>query len=152
MLLDFKSILPDILLVKMDIATMAHSLEGRSPFLSKELLEFAPGMPSGYKINGRTTKFLLRKLAERYLPPELINQPKRGFEVPLKKWVDNELRDIIFSYLQSPASYANNYVDKDFIDKLLHRKIKVSDEKRAKMLYTLFALNVWYTKRVLQRV
>jgi asparagine synthase (glutamine-hydrolysing) len=146
MMLDFKSILPDILLPKMDIATMASSVEGRSPFLSKELLEYVPQLPDRYKIKGTTTKYLLRKLAVKYLPGELINQPKRGFEVPLKQWVDKELRDIIFSYLDNQNSYADNFVEKKFIRRLLERKIKVSDEKRAKMLYALFALDVWYMK------
>ncbi len=146
MMMDFNSILPDILLVKMDIATMASSLEGRSPFLAKGMLEYAPGLPDSYKIKGTTTKYLLRQLAVKYLPGELINQPKRGFEVPLKQWVDKELREIIFSYLDTANSYADNFVEKDFIRKLLERKVKVSDEKRAKMLYTLFALNVWHKK------
>jgi asparagine synthase (glutamine-hydrolysing) len=146
MLMDFNSILPDILLVKMDIATMAHSLEGRSPFLSREILQYVPGLPDKYKIKGSVTKYLLRQLAVKYLPGQLVNQPKRGFEVPLKEWVDKQLRDIIFSYLGSPGSYSNNFVDKKFIQQLLERKVKVSDEKRAKMLYTLFALNVWYSK------
>jgi len=148
MMMDFNSILPDILLPKMDIATMASSLEGRSPFLSKELLEFAPGLPDRFKIKGTTTKYLLRKLAVKYLPAELIQQPKRGFEVPLKQWVDNQLKEIIFSYLDSAGSYADNFVNKKFIRDLLEKKVKVSGEKRAKMLYTLFALNVWYAKCV----
>lgn len=146
MLMDFNSILPDILLVKMDIATMASSLEGRSPFLAREILEYAPGLPDRLKIKGTTTKYLLRRLAARYLPEELIHQPKRGFEVPLKQWVDRELKDVIFSYLQSGDSYAAGYAEKTFIRQLLDRKVKVSDEKRAKMLYTLFALDVWYKK------
>ncbi|HEV7783323.1 MAG TPA: asparagine synthase (glutamine-hydrolyzing) [Chitinophagaceae bacterium] len=148
MCMDFNCILPDILLVKMDIATMANSLEGRSPFLSKELLELAPGLKDEYKIKGSTTKYLLRQLAINYLPDQLINQPKRGFEVPLKQWVDNELKEIIFDYLDNNNSYADNFVDRDFIRKLLDKKVNVPDEKRAKMLYTLFALNVWHTKCV----
>lgn len=146
MQMDFNSILPDILLVKMDIATMASSLEGRSPFLSKEILEYAPGINDDLKIRGTTTKYLLRKLASKYLPGELVHQPKRGFEVPLKQWVDGELKDIIATYLTQPGSFADNFVDKSFTQKLLAKKIKVSDEKRAKMLYTLFALNVWHSK------
>jgi asparagine synthase (glutamine-hydrolysing) len=148
MLMDFTSILPDILLVKMDIATMASSLEGRSPFLCKEIMEYAPGMDDAFKIKGVTTKHLLRQLAKKYLPAELIDQPKRGFEVPLKKWVNQELKEIIFSYLDSSSSYADEYIDKKFIRNLLQNKIQVSEEKRAKMLYTLFALNVWHTKCV----
>ncbi|TXJ25857.1 MAG: asparagine synthase (glutamine-hydrolyzing) [Chitinophagaceae bacterium] len=146
MCMDFNALLPDILLVKMDIATMANSLEGRSPFMAKELLEIAPRLKDGLKIRGRTTKYILRRLAEKYLPAELINQPKRGFEIPLKGWMDKELRDITLDYLTSPQSYAAQFVDKKFLSNLIHKKIGVSDEKRAKMLYALFALDVWHAK------
>jgi asparagine synthase (glutamine-hydrolysing) len=144
--LDFDNILAGNLLVKMDIATMAHSLEGRSPLLCKEILEYVPGISDEYKIKGTRTKYLLRTLAEKYLPAELINQPKRGFEIPLKKWIDGELKDMIYSYIISPTAWCNNFVDKKFVSDLWNRKIKTGDEKRAKMLWTLFALEVWYKK------
>jgi len=144
--LDFDNILTGNLLVKMDIATMAHSLEGRSPLLCKGLLEYVPAIKDDYKIKGTQTKYILRKLAEKYLPAELINQPKRGFEIPLKKWIDGELKDMIASYILSPAAYCKNFVQPGFIENLWNRKIKAGDEKRAKMLWTLFALEVWYRK------
>ena len=144
--LDFDNILAGNLLVKMDIATMAHSLEGRSPLLCKGLLEYVPSISDSYKIKGTRTKYILRKLAEKYLPAELINQPKRGFEIPLKKWIDGGLKDLIAAYLFSGDVYYSNFVDKSFAKKLWDRKIKTGDEKRAKMLWTLFALEVWYTK------
>ncbi len=144
--LDFDNILAGDLLVKMDIATMAHSLEGRSPLLCKGLLEYVPSIADNFKIKGTQTKYLLRKLSEKYLPEELINQPKRGFEIPLKKWIDNELKDMIASYILSPNAYCKNFVQPGFIDGLWDRKIKAGDEKRAKMIWTLFALEVWYKK------
>lgn len=146
MLLDFEHILPSVLLVKMDIATMAHSLEGRSPLLSKGVLEYVPTLRDNLKINGTQTKHLLRKLAEKYLPPQLINQPKRGFEVPLKRWVDNELRLLIGDYLVSPTALYPSMMKKEFVQQLLDRKINVSDEKRAKMLWMIFTLEVWNKK------
>ncbi len=142
--LDFDMALFNDLLVKMDIATMASSLEGRSPFLCKELLEYVPGMHDYYKINGTTTKFILRQLAKKYLPQVLVNQPKRGFEIPLKDWVENELKEIIFDYLQSSSSLSSQMVDRKFICGLLYGKQKLSAEKRAKMLWTLFSMDVWY--------
>lgn len=144
--LDFDNILAGNLLVKMDIATMASSLEGRSPFLSKELLEYAPTLPDKYKIAGNQTKYILRTLSEKYLPPELVNQPKRGFEIPLKNWVEGLLTPMIKDYIMPPGAYCRNFVDPSFIDKVWYRKIKVGDEKRAKMIWTLFALEVWYKK------
>lgn len=149
--LDFDNILAGDLLVKMDIATMAHSLEGRSPLLAKELLEYVPSLPDDFKIKGSQTKYLLRKLAEKYLPPELIHQPKRGFEIPLKKWIDNELKDMIGDYIISPNAYCRNFVKPGFIDQLWQRKINCGDEKRAKMLWTFFALEVWYRKSYLNK-
>ncbi|WP_207425884.1 asparagine synthase (glutamine-hydrolyzing) [Pedobacter sp. SYSU D00535] len=144
LLMDFQTILFSGLLPKMDIATMANSLEGRSPFLSKELLEFAPGLDESYKINSITTKYILRDLAKRYLPAELIQQPKRGFEVPLKQWVDTSLKEIIESYLLSSNTLYEKIIKKDFIKALLTKKVPVSAEKRAKMIFCVFALEVWY--------
>ena len=144
--LDFKTFLHSTLLVKMDIATMAHSLEGRSPFLSKELLEFAPVMPDSYKINGTTTKVALRKLAEKYLPKQIVGLPKMGFEIPLKSWMNNQLNDIIHDYLLASNSISKEFVDKNFLLALLENRINVGEEKRAKILWHFFCFEVWYKK------
>lgn len=144
--LDFDNILAGNLLVKMDIATMAHSLEGRSPLLCRDLLEYVPSLPDTYKINGASTKFILRKLAEKYLPSALINQPKRGFEIPLKKWIDHELKEIIGDHILPANAYSRQFFKPGFVDSLWNRKLHTSDEKRAKMIWTIFALEVWYRK------
>jgi asparagine synthase (glutamine-hydrolysing) len=142
--MDFNSTLFSDLLVKMDIANMANSLEGRSPFLCKELLEYAPGLKDSYKINGRNTKFLLRKLATKYLPAALINQPKRGFEVPLKNWIEKDLKEMVQDYVGSPNALNKQFLQKDFVAALLNNKVKMSAEKRAKILYTLMSMEIWY--------
>ncbi len=144
--LDFDNILTGILLVKMDIATMANSLEGRSPLLCKKILEYVPGLADNYKIKGVQTKYLLRKLAEKYLPELLINQPKRGFEPPLKQWVNNQLRPIIGDYLMSSNAYYQSFISKKFIEDLFNDKINVPAEKRIKMLWLAFTLELWYQK------
>jgi asparagine synthase (glutamine-hydrolysing) len=90
-----------------------------------------------------TTKYILREVAKDYLPLELIAQPKRGFEVPLKKWVDGELKEMVFDYLKSPLSLSRELISYSFIDSLLERRIDVSDEKRAKILWNLFCLEIW---------
>jgi len=144
--IDFDVNLFSDLLVKMDIATMAHSLEGRSPFLCKELLEYIPGINDNFKIKGSTTKYLLRELAKKYLPEQLINQPKRGFEIPLKNWVNHELKDIIQDYVGSNTALNRRFVKTDFVQSLLNNKIKIAAEKRAKILWTLFSMEIWYKK------
>ena len=144
--MDFDTNLLNDLLVKMDIATMANSLEGRSPFLSKELLEYVPGLNDKYKINGSTTKFLLRNLAKKYLPAQLINQPKRGFEIPLKNWVNGQLKNIMNDYLTAPGCLHKNLIQPGFVKNLLDNKVKIPQEKRAKILWTLFSMEVWHKK------
>jgi asparagine synthase (glutamine-hydrolysing) len=144
LLMDFQSILFSRLLPKMDIATMVHSLEGRSPFLSKELLEFAPGLEDSFKVKNVRTKSILRDLSNKYLPDELIHQPKRGFEIPLKKWIDEELKAIIEDYLLAPDTLYEKIIKKSFIIDLLGTKIKISEERRAKIIFCVFGLEVWY--------
>ncbi len=144
--MDFNTTLFSQLLVKMDIANMANSLEGRSPFLSKEILTYAPEMNDRYKIDGRTTKVLLRALAKKYLPPELINQPKRGFEVPLKNWVNNQLKEIVHDYVGAPSAISGQFIDPAFVQGVLNNEIKIPAEKRAKILWTLLSMEIWYKK------
>jgi asparagine synthase (glutamine-hydrolysing) len=144
LLCDFKSLLPGTLLPKMDIATMANSIEGRSPFLSKEILEMAPSFPDSFKIRGVTTKYILRDLSKKYLPPELVNQPKRGFEIPLMKWVNGHLRDVIGDYLSNSNNIHSSFIDRNFVQELVANRIKISQEKRAKMLFRIFGLEVWH--------
>ncbi|MEP6594741.1 MAG: asparagine synthase-related protein, partial [Ginsengibacter sp.] len=141
---DFNNLFFSSLLPKMDIGTMAHSLEGRSPFLSKDILEFAPSIHDKYKINGFTTKYLLRLLAKKYLPQQLIHQPKRGFEVPLKKWIDNDLNNILQDYLFSSNTLYSDFINEKFVTDLYKKRINISDEKRAKMLYCILCLEIWY--------
>jgi asparagine synthase (glutamine-hydrolysing) len=149
--MDFNTTLFTDLLVKMDIANMANSLEGRSPFLCKELLEYAPGMDDSFKINGSTTKYLLRQLSKKYLPGELINQPKRGFEIPLKKWVDKELKEVVFDYVGAPDAISKQFLQHPFLSGLLDNTLKISAEKRAKILWTLLSMEIWYKKVYLNK-
>jgi asparagine synthase (glutamine-hydrolysing) len=92
MRLDIGLMLPDMYLQKVDVATMAYSLEGRCPFLDYQLVEWAMRLPVGYKLRGTTTKSLLKRVLCRYLPAHLVYQPKRGFGVPVAAWLRGPLR------------------------------------------------------------
>lgn len=144
--LDFDLLLESDLLVKMDIATMRHSLEGRSPLLGKELLEFVPGLNDSFKIHGTTTKYLLRELAKKYLPADVVSAPKRGFEIPLKNWIDGELKEVIGDYLFASNTSYSSFVDPAFIHLLWNNKIAIGAEKRAKILWLVFAFEVWHKR------
>ena len=144
--IDFNTTLFTDLLVKMDIANMANSLEGRSPFLCKDLMEYAPGMDDSFKIKGSSTKYLLRQLSKKYLPDQLINQPKRGFEIPLKNWVEQELKELVFDYVGASNAISRTFIKPIFLNGLLNNTIKISAEKRAKILWTLLSMEIWYKK------
>jgi asparagine synthase (glutamine-hydrolysing) len=91
--------LPTDLLVKMDIATMAHSLESRSPFLDWQLTEFVARLPSDLKLRGRTSKYLLKKAVADLVPASNMHRPKQGFAVPIGAWFRGELRDYLADHV-----------------------------------------------------
>tara|TARA_Y100000816_G_C26088270_1_gene574668 strand:+ start:151 stop:1962 length:1812 start_codon:yes stop_codon:yes gene_type:complete len=143
--LDFRLLLASNLLVKMDISTMSQSLEGRSPFLSKYFLDFAPKLNTSDRIRGGKTKFILRELSKKYLDETICIQPKRGFESPISKWIDNEIKSIVCDYLYRD-SFSSKFIDKNFILNLIDNKISISSEKRAKIIWTLLTLEIWHEK------
>ena len=144
--LDFSLNLRYDLLVKMDIATMSNSLEGRSPFLSKYFLESAFKIDKFLKIKNFKTKYILRKLASKYLDEKIVNAKKRGFEIPLTKWVNGEMKEMIMDYLNN--GFYKNFVDEKLVDKIINRKINIPEDRRAKILYLLFSLEVWNENRI----
>ncbi|WP_299987983.1 asparagine synthase (glutamine-hydrolyzing) [uncultured Pontibacter sp.] len=148
MLTDFETILPNILLKKIDISSMQHSLEGRSPFLSKGILEFAPSLPDSLKIKGTTTKYLLRKLAAKYLPAGVEKLPKRGFEVPVIPLMENTLKPMLKDYLSSANALYRSVVDPKVIDALLQDKegASMTRDRRARILFSVLAMEVWHQK------
>jgi asparagine synthase (glutamine-hydrolysing) len=143
MALDFRLLLPTTLLTKMDIASMANSLEGRSPFLSRDLIEWAPLIPDKWKVHGRTTKYILRRIARKYLPAPLSSQPKRGFEVPLREWIDTRLRGIVNDLVGSPSAYVRSLVRPRFVDDLIAGRTGILPEQRARILFAMLSIECW---------
>ncbi len=148
MQMDFHTLLAGALLPKMDIGTMAHSLEGRSPFLSAKLLDLSPMIANQFKINGRVTKYALRQLSQKYLPKELQNAPKRGFETPLNAWLTGKLKPLLNDLLANPNAYVRQFYKANYIDALLANKQVVSGLQRDRTLWMLFCVEVWSKKYV----
>ncbi len=111
MLADTAAVLPDQMLVKVDRASMAASLEVRAPFLDHRLLEWSWRQPTEIKTTGGVGKVVLRRVAERVLPPEIVRRPKMGFDPPLGAWLRNELRPWASDLLAAPRSVSEGWID-----------------------------------------
>jgi len=139
---DFKTYLPDQLLTKMDVSTMAHGVEARAPLLSTELIEFAAGIPASLRLRGFTTKYLLKKLAARYVPPEIVYRRKRGFVMPVSDWLRKELAGSIRSVLQSKSFGDRDWIRPESVNRMIAEHS--SREKNwSEQLWTLFVLELW---------
>jgi len=130
------------LLVKMDMANMAHSLEGRSPLLDHHVAEFAWHLPDAYRVRGGIPKAVLRDAYRGRIPDEVIDAPKRGFEIPLVGWLNGELREILVDTLGAPTALVRGYLEGGFIDALLRREV-MTDRNWAYIVYALLVLELW---------
>jgi asparagine synthase (glutamine-hydrolysing) len=130
------------LLVKMDMATMAASLEARSPFLDQEVAEFALRLPVSFRIRRSRLKAVLRDAYRGRLPREVIAGRKRGFEVPLAAWLDGDLRDLVRDSLLSPDARVGAYLEPAFVRALVEGRT-MRERNRPGLVYALLVLELW---------
>jgi asparagine synthase (glutamine-hydrolysing) len=140
--LDLKTWLADDGLVKVDRMSMAHALEVRSPLLDHRVMEFAARVPSHFKLNGTETKILLRRVAARLLPAEILARPKRGFAPPVSRWLREDLRDLSHDLLLAPDALAADLFDRRQVARLLaeHEGRRI---EAGWAIWTLLMLEVW---------
>ncbi len=139
---DFTTYLPDQLLAKMDVSTMAHSVEARSPLLDTALIEYAARIPTALRLKGYTTKYLLKKLAERYVPREVLYRRKRGFVMPAADWLRGELSPYVRAALLSDAFQERGWIRPPFATRMVEAHLS-GREDWGEPLWTLFVLEVW---------
>ena len=108
---DQRAYLPDDLLVKVDLASMAHGLENRSPFLDHRFFELLDRLPSSERTHPLRTKPILRRLVKRRLPAEILSAPKRGFQLPLESWLRGPLAPWLDALLAKPEATGSLYRD-----------------------------------------
>jgi len=140
---DVKSYLPDDLLVKVDIASMANSLEARSPFLDHKLMEFAAALPPHLKLNGIQSKYLLKKAFSSVLPRSVLYRKKMGFGVPIDRWLRNELKELTYQILLEKRTVERGLFKEQAVRMLIDEHML----KRADNSYRIWALlfmEVWY--------
>ena len=140
---DIHSYLPEDLLVKMDIATMANSLEARVPFLDHELMEYVAGVPSHLKLRGSMTKFILKKAFSDLLPPTILKRKKMGFGVPISRWFRNELKGYVYEILLDRKTLDRGYLRKEGVQRLLDEHVSLRYDHSAKIWALLF-LEIWF--------
>lgn len=141
---DFNSYLPNDLMVKVDIASMAHSLEGRSPLLDHEFLEMTAQIPSSLKIKNGEKKYIFKKALEGIVPNEILYRPKMGFGVPLVHWFRADLKDYMYDTIMSGQGIKRGYFEKAKVQKLLdgHTKTQVDHSNK---IWALVMLEHWFT-------
>ena len=145
MIADFESYLTDDILCKVDRSSMFYSLEARSPFLNKHLIEYMYSLPLNYKINSGTTKWSSKKILEKYLPKSLIYKSKQGFGVPLAEWFKNDLKEYVFDNLSKANCNKHNIFNYQVIEDTLddHYKNNINSEHK---IWSLLQFNEWYDK------
>jgi asparagine synthase (glutamine-hydrolysing) len=140
---DQQTYLPNDLLVKVDIASMAVSLEARSPFLDHNLIEFAAKLPENIKAKGLDTKTLLKKITAKLVPPEVVYRRKMGFGVPVGYWLRNEMKDFLYEVLLSEKSLNRGIFKPAAIKSLIERHVS-GKEDLTFPVWTLLMLELWF--------
>lgn len=144
---DVNTYLPGDLLVKMDIATMAHSVEGRSPLLDHRVMEFAASLPAKLKLRGMNGKVILKSALRGIVPDAILDRPKMGFGVPLPAWFRNELRDLPGEILMGSDARVHAYVRPAAIAQMIeeHHSQRANHSMR---LWMLLQLELWHREVV----
>ncbi len=145
MLVDQMTYLPNDLLVKVDIATMANSLEARSPFLDHNVIEFAASLPESMKLSGVETKSFLKKAAAQLVPKEAVYRRKMGFGVPVGKWFRGEMKDFVREILLSQSSLNRGIVKPEILRRYVDEHTN-GDRDHAFRIWALLMLELWYQR------
>jgi asparagine synthase (glutamine-hydrolysing) len=140
---DVQTYLPDDLLVKMDIATMAHSLEARSPLLDPAVMELAASLPIGVKLDGGTTKRIFKEAVREWLPPGIVDRAKMGFRIPVDDWLRHEVPELPAEVLLDPRALDRGLFREQRLRTIVseHREGSADHGHR---IWTLLQLELWF--------
>jgi asparagine synthase (glutamine-hydrolysing) len=143
--LDFRMYLEDNLLVKIDRASMACSLELRTPYLDHRLVQFAAALPSALKVRRFQLKYILKKAVETWLPHEIVYRQKRGFSVPIASWMRGGLKALLDETLAEEKLKRDGLLNAGFVRRLLQEHWSGRADNR-KTLWTLLCFQLWYNR------
>jgi asparagine synthase (glutamine-hydrolysing) len=145
LLTDIMTYLPNDLLVKVDIATMAVSLEARSPFLDHHVIEFAASLPEKYKLRGLTTKYLLKRVLKKLLPTENLERKKMGFGVPIGHWFRDRLQPFLRETLLSDRALGRGLFKTEVVRQMIELHTR-GERDYSHQLWTLLMLELWFQR------
>ncbi|HEY5446174.1 MAG TPA: asparagine synthase (glutamine-hydrolyzing) [Pyrinomonadaceae bacterium] len=145
LLTDLMTYLPNDLLVKVDIATMAVSLEARSPFLDHHVIEFAASLPERLKLRRLTTKYLLKKVLRRLLPAENLDRRKMGFGVPIGHWFRGKMQPFLREVVLSDKALRRGFFKPEVVKQLVEQHTR-SERDYSHQLWTLLMLELWFLR------
>ncbi len=140
---DIHTYLPDDLMVKVDVASMAHGLESRSPLLDHVFMEWAAELPEQVKMAGGETKALFKAAMEPYLPNELLYRPKMGFGCPVDHWFRNELKEFAYETLLSQSARERGLFHPAYVRELLEEHCAFTRDHHTR-LWALLMLELWF--------
>ena len=138
---DFSAYLPGDLLVKVDIATMANSLELRSPLLDVNVVEWGVSLPRKYKIKGLETKHILKDIARSLVPVELIDRPKMGFGIPRAEWLRTGMKEMLFDTLTDTTATQRGWFNSTEARKVIDTHM--AGEDKDNILWPMLMLELW---------
>jgi asparagine synthase (glutamine-hydrolysing) len=145
MAIDYQTYLVDDILQKVDRATMTASLEGREPFLDHRVIEFAAQLPDDYKYHDGIKKYILREIVHQYIPKEKMDRPKMGFAIPLASWMQNELKDLVHSYINEKQIKEQGIFNWEAINSLKTKFFAGKMEYDFKLWYLLM-FQMWHER------
>lgn len=150
MLVDMKTYLPDDIMCKVDRASMKYSLESRSPILDKEVMEFSYRIPHEFKYKDGCKKAILKDIAYDYIPKEMLERPKKGFSVPLDKWMRGPLRDRLVDYTDKAFLAGQGLFDENFTGEFVKAYLENGDggpssgRNYSRIVWAFYAFQQWY--------
>ena len=148
MLLDMQTYLPDEILAKTDRASMKYSLEVRCPILDYRIIEESFRVPHKYKYHNFDKKYLLKEITYQYVPRELLNRPKKGFGVPLRKWLRNVLQDEIKHYSDPVILKKQDIFEPQAVQALIEKQKNSDKIMYSSMLWSFYVFQLWYQKYI----
>ena len=140
-----KTYMTDDILAKVDRASMANSLEVRAPFLDTEFAEFAASIPPQFKLKAFKTKWILKKMLKNKLPGETLKKGKRGFAVPVAKWLKADLRHLLLEAFDKKKIEREGIFNYSYIKGLVRGFLENESDTR-KEIWALFMFEMWYDK------